>query len=43
MREVADGLVLAPGATVTLTPGGYHLMLTDIRKQLSRLTACPSR
>jgi len=26
MREVAGGLLIAPGATVTLAPGGYHLM-----------------
>ncbi len=34
MRAVDDGVTLAPGATVTLAPGGYHLMLTDIRKPL---------
>ena len=27
MRELPDGLVLPPGATVRLEPGGYHLML----------------
>ena len=26
MREVVGGLLIAPGATVALTPGGYHLM-----------------
>jgi periplasmic copper chaperone A len=27
MRPLADGLELAPGATVRLAPGGFHLML----------------
>ena len=27
MRQLPDGLVLPPGATVRLEPGGYHLML----------------
>jgi copper(I)-binding protein len=27
MRELPGGLALAPGATVRLEPGGYHLML----------------
>ena len=26
MARLPDGLAIAPGATVTLTPGGYHLM-----------------
>lgn len=29
MRPVAGGLVIAPGATVALAPGGYHLMLMN--------------
>ncbi len=36
MRALDDGLALAPGATVTLAPGGYHLMLTDIKKPLKQ-------
>jgi copper(I)-binding protein len=28
MRPVAGGLPIGPGQTVTLAPGGYHLMLT---------------
>ncbi len=36
MRTVGDGLPLAPGATVTLAPGGYHLMLNDIKKPLKQ-------
>ena len=27
MRPVAGGLLIGPGQTVTLAPGGYHLML----------------
>jgi periplasmic copper chaperone A len=36
MRALDDGLALAPGATVTLAPGGYHLMLTDIKNPLKQ-------
>jgi copper(I)-binding protein len=41
MRAVEGGLALAPGATVTLAPGGYHLMLTDIRKSLKQGDSVP--
>ncbi|WMS43238.1 DUF1775 domain-containing protein [Acuticoccus sp. MNP-M23] len=30
MKEVAGGLQIAPGATVKLAPGGYHLMLMGL-------------
>jgi len=30
MGEVEGGLEIAPGATVELKPGGYHLMLMDL-------------
>ena len=30
MRELADGLPIPPGETVTLEPGGYHLMFRDL-------------
>ncbi len=33
MREV-DGLALAPGKTVKLEPGGYHLMLVGLKVPL---------
>lgn len=36
MRELEGGLAIAPGTTVKLTPGGYHLMLTDIKKPLKQ-------
>ena len=41
MREVAGGLALAPGATATLSPGGYHLMLTEIKKPLRQGDSLP--
>ena len=35
MREMADGLEIKPGATVTLKPGGYHLMFMGLSERLS--------
>jgi periplasmic copper chaperone A len=35
MRPV-DGLAITPQAPVTLTPGGYHVMLTGLKQQLQR-------
>ena len=34
MHEVAGGIELAPGATVALKPGGYHIMLIDLKQKL---------
>ena len=34
MRRLDDGLVIAPGATVTLRPGGDHLMFINPTAQL---------
>lgn len=34
MQPVPGGLSLAPGATVTLAPGGYHLMLEGLKHGL---------
>jgi len=34
MRPIDGGLALAPGQTVKLVPGGYHLMLIDLKKPL---------
>ena len=31
MREVAGGLEIAPGATVELKPGSYHVMFMDLK------------
>lgn len=30
MQEVADGIEIAPGATVVLQPGGYHMMFMEL-------------
>ena len=30
MRELTEGLEIAPGKSVTLEPGGYHMMFLDI-------------
>ena len=32
MREVTDGLTIAPGAKVAFAPGGYHLMLMGLTR-----------
>jgi len=34
MRPVAGGLVLPAGKPVALTPGGYHVMLMDLKSPL---------
>lgn len=34
MREMKDGLPLPAGQTVELTPGGYHIMLMDLKHQV---------
>jgi copper(I)-binding protein len=34
MRPVEDGLEIKPGETVTLQPGGYHVMLVDLKHPL---------
>jgi copper(I)-binding protein len=33
MRPAPEGVVIAPGQTVTLAPGGYHLMLAGLKSQ----------
>jgi periplasmic copper chaperone A len=35
MRPLAKGLVIPAGATVKLEPGGYHLMLLQLKKPLT--------
>lgn len=32
MRALADGIEIKPGATVTLAPGGLHLMMMDLKQ-----------
>jgi len=34
MRPVEGGLEIKPGASVTLSPGSFHLMLTDLKHPL---------
>lgn len=34
MRQLPDGLVIPAGATVTLVPGGYHLMFMGLSQPL---------
>lgn len=34
MREVKDGITLAPGDAVAFAPGGYHVMLLGLTKGL---------
>lgn len=34
MRPVSGGLQIAPGQTVALAPGGYHLMFMDLKQPL---------
>lgn len=40
MREVKD-IVVAPGATVELKPGGYHVMLMDLKQPLKQGDTLP--
>ena len=36
MRPVAGGIEIKPGETVTLDPGGYHVMLIGLKDQLKQ-------
>ncbi|WP_291842353.1 copper chaperone PCu(A)C [Bradyrhizobium sp.] len=36
MRSLDKGLAIEPGKTVKLAPGGYHLMLMDLKKPLKQ-------
>ena len=36
MRPVEGGLVIEPGKTVKLSPGGFHLMLLDLKGSLKQ-------
>jgi len=36
MRELDKGLAIEPGKTVKLAPGGFHLMLMDLKGQLKQ-------
>ena len=41
MRPVADGLEIKPGQTVEFKPGGYHLMLMDLKQGLASGSSVP--
>jgi copper(I)-binding protein len=41
MRELEKGLEIAPGATVTLAPGGFHLMMMGLKGPLTQGTKVP--
>jgi copper(I)-binding protein len=41
MRPVEQGLTIDAGKTVTLAPGGYHLMMMDLRKPLKQGDTLP--
>jgi len=41
MRELDHGLEIAPGATETLSPGGFHLMMMGLKGQLKQGTQVP--
>jgi copper(I)-binding protein len=36
MRPLDQGLVIEPGKTVKLAPGGFHIMLMDLKSQLKQ-------
>ena len=36
MRPLEQGLAIEPGKTVKLAPGGYHLMLMDLKQPLKQ-------
>jgi copper(I)-binding protein len=36
MRPLDNGLTIEPGKTVTLAPGGYHLMMMDLKNPLKQ-------
>jgi hypothetical protein len=36
MRPLENGLTIEPGKTVKLAPGGYHLMLQDLKSPLKK-------
>lgn len=36
MRRVPDGLVIEPGQTLVLEPGGYHIMFLDLKRPLKQ-------
>jgi hypothetical protein len=41
MRELANGLEIAPGATVMLKPGGYHIMFMELKAPIAKDAKVP--
>jgi len=41
MRELPRGLELPPGQTVELKPGGYHVMMMDLKQALAKGATVP--
>lgn len=41
MRELEKGLEIPAGATVTLAPGGFHLMMMGLKEPLAQGTKVP--
>lgn len=41
MREVDHGLEIAPGTTVKLAPGGFHLMMMGLKEPFKQGTTVP--
>jgi periplasmic copper chaperone A len=41
MRELEKGLEIPPGATVTLKPGGYHIMFMELRAPFAKDAKVP--
>ena len=41
MRELANGLEIPPGATVTLKPGGFHIMFMELKAPLVKDAKVP--
>ncbi|MFH0296848.1 copper chaperone PCu(A)C [Bradyrhizobium sp. 31Argb] len=41
MRPLEKGLVIEPGKTVKLAPGGYHLMMFDLKNPLKQGDTVP--
>ncbi len=41
MRHLMNGIELAPGATVALKPGSYHLMLMNLKRPLKEGESFP--
>jgi copper(I)-binding protein len=41
MRELDKGLEIPPGATVTLKPGGLHIMFMELKAPFAKDTKVP--